>query len=68
MLRCFHVNGEDPEACVKAAKLASEIRTPVRCDVFIDIVCYRKYGHNEGDEPAFTQPISYEKNTEEKTC
>ncbi len=56
----FHVNGEDPEACVKAARLAADIRDQFHCDVFIDIVCYRKYGHNEADEPAFTQPISYE--------
>lgn len=56
----FHVNGEDPEACVKVARLAAEIRQKLQCDVFIDIVCYRKYGHNEADEPAFTQPTSYE--------
>lgn len=56
----FHVNGEDPEACVKAARLATEIRHKFHSDVFIDIVCYRKYGHNEADEPAFTQPTSYE--------
>jgi 2-oxoglutarate dehydrogenase E1 component len=56
----FHVNGEDPEACVKVAKLAAEIRQKFQCDVFIDIVCYRKYGHNEADEPAFTQPSTYD--------
>ncbi len=55
----FHVNGEDPEACVRAAKLAAEIRHQFHCDVFIDIICYRKFGHNEADEPAFTQPTSY---------
>ncbi len=55
----FHVNAEDPEGCVYAAYLAIEIRQKFQCDVFIDIVCYRKYGHNEGDEPAFTQPSEY---------
>ena len=55
----FHVNGEDPEACVYAALLAVELRQKFGCDVFIDINCYRKYGHNEGDEPAFTQPLEY---------
>lgn len=56
----FHVNGEDPEACVKVASLAAEIRQKFHCDVFIDIICYRKFGHNEADEPAFTQPVTYE--------
>lgn len=55
----FHVNGEDPEQCVYAAYLAAEIRQKFQCDVFIDLVCYRKYGHNESDEPAFTQPQEY---------
>jgi 2-oxoglutarate dehydrogenase E1 component len=56
----FHVNAEDPESCVYAARLAIEIRQAFHCDVFIDLNCYRKYGHNEGDEPAFTQPLEYQ--------
>lgn len=56
----FHVNAEDPESCVAATNLAIELRQKFKCDVFIDLNCYRKYGHNEGDEPAFTQPHEYE--------
>ncbi|MEM1282118.1 MAG: 2-oxoglutarate dehydrogenase E1 component [Chlamydiota bacterium] len=56
----FHVNGEDPESCVYATMLAVEIRQKFHCDVFIDLICYRKYGHNEADEPAFTQPLEYQ--------
>ncbi len=56
----FHVNCEDPEGCVYAAILAIELRQKFGCDVFIDINCYRKYGHNEADEPAFTQPLEYQ--------
>jgi 2-oxoglutarate dehydrogenase E1 component len=55
----FHVNAEDPEGCVRAALLAIEIRHKFQCDVFIDLICYRKYGHNESDEPTFTQPLEY---------
>jgi 2-oxoglutarate dehydrogenase E1 component len=56
----FHVNGEDPETCVRAILYALELRQRFRCEVFIDLNCYRKYGHNESDEPAFTQPIDYQ--------
>ncbi len=55
----FHVNAEDPEGCVRAANLAIELRQKFACDVFINMHCYRKYGHNEGDEPTFTQPLEY---------
>jgi len=56
----FHINVEDPETCVKVILFAFEIRQRFHCDVFIDLNCYRKYGHNEGDEPAFTQPLEYQ--------
>ncbi|MCH9611284.1 MAG: Multifunctional 2-oxoglutarate metabolism enzyme [Chlamydiales bacterium] len=56
----FHVNAEDPQACAYVARLATEIRNEFHCDVFIEINGYRKYGHNESDEPAFTQPLHYE--------
>ena len=55
----FHVNGHDPEACVRVAKLAMRYRQKFQQDVVIDLVCYRKWGHNEGDEPRFTQPQMY---------
>lgn len=55
----LHVNAEDPENCVRAALFALEIRQKFHCDLFLDFNCYRKYGHNEGDEPAFTQPLEY---------
>lgn len=57
----FHVNAEDPESCVAVAQLALRLRQKFGCDVFIDLMGYRKYGHNESDEPSFTQPVQYEK-------
>ncbi len=63
----FHVNGDDAEACVHVMRVATEYRQKFNTDVVIDLVCYRKYGHNEGDEPRFTQPKMYELISAEKT-
>ncbi|HKL04551.1 MAG TPA: 2-oxoglutarate dehydrogenase E1 component [Roseovarius sp.] len=63
----FHVNGDDPEAVVHAAKVATEFRQKFQKDVVIDIICYRRFGHNEGDEPMFTNPVMYNKIKKQKT-
>ena len=64
----FHVNGDDPEAVVHVSRVATEFRQEFNKDVVVDIFCYRRYGHNEGDEPAFTQPLMYKKISKQETA
>ena len=63
----LHVNGDDPEAVIFCSNMAAEFRMRFACDIVLDIVCYRRHGHNETDEPAFTQPIMYRAINETKT-
>ena len=63
----FHANGDDPEAVWKASRLALDYRQTFGADAVIDIICYRRHGHNEGDEPAFTQPVMYAAIRDQKT-
>jgi len=64
----FHVNGDDPEAVVHCARIATEFRQAFGVDVVLDLVCYRRHGHNEGDEPKFTQPLMYDKINKHQTA
>ena len=64
----FHVNGDDPEAVVHVARIATEYRQQFKKDVVVDMFCYRRYGHNESDEPAFTQPLMYRRIAQHPTA
>jgi multifunctional 2-oxoglutarate metabolism enzyme len=63
----FHVNGDDPEACMRVAQMAFAYRQKFHADVIIDIVCYRRHGHNEGDDPSYTQPQMYARIEQRRT-
>jgi 2-oxoglutarate decarboxylase len=67
MAPIFHVNGDDPEACVRVARLAVAYRQAFHKDVVVDLVCYRLHGHNEGDDPSYTQPLMYKKIEEHRS-
>ena len=62
----FHVNGDDPEACIRAAQMAYDFRQLFHRDVVIDMLCWRKHGHNEGDDASYTQPVLYRQLKEHK--
>jgi multifunctional 2-oxoglutarate metabolism enzyme len=63
----FHVNGDDPEACARVAQMAYEYRQRFHKDVVIDMICYRRFGHNEGDDPSYTQPLMYKAIAEQRS-